>query len=71
MQSTHSEEYKELISKIIEARKRAGLTQVEVSEKLHKPQSYVSKIENNQRRLDAVELKQLTNLYGIKLSEIL
>lgn len=71
MQSIHSDEYKQLITKLIAARKKAGLTQVEVSEKLNKPQSFVSKVENCQRRLDAVELKQITNLYGIEPSEIL
>ena len=71
MQSIHSKEYKQLIGKLTEARKRAGLTQVEVAKKLKKPQSYISKVENCQRRLDAFELKQLANLYGIKPSEVL
>jgi len=71
MQSIHSEEYKQIIDKLIKARRNADLTQIEVSEKLNKPQSYISKVENCQRRLDAVELKHLAALYGIEASEIL
>jgi len=37
-------------------RKKAGLTQTELSAALGKPQSFVSKVESGERRLDLVEL---------------
>lgn len=41
---------------LIEARHTAGLTQVELAARLGRPQSFVSKYETGERRLDAVEL---------------
>ena len=40
---------------LIEIRHARGLTQVEVANRLNKPQSYVSKYESGERRLDVVE----------------
>lgn len=71
MQSIHSKEYRQLIKKLVKARKAAQLTQIEVSEKLNKPQSYVSKVENCQRRLDAIELREMADIYGLKTEDIL
>jgi transcriptional regulator with XRE-family HTH domain len=40
---------------LVEAREAAGLRQVDVARKLRRPQSYVSKVESGERRLDIVE----------------
>lgn len=61
--SIHSSEYKTVIKKLREAREAAGLTQAEAAEKLGKPQSYISKIERGERRIDVVELIALAKLY--------
>lgn len=45
-------------------RETAGLVQVEASSRLGKPQSYLSKIERGERRLDVLELRALCKLYG-------
>lgn len=71
MTSLHTKEYKQLIAKLKTARTSAGLTQIEVAERLKKPQSYVSKIENGQRRLDVLELKQLAKLYKVRLDDLM
>jgi DNA-binding transcriptional regulator YiaG len=56
MQKTiHSQQYQRLCELLIEARKKASLTQVEVAERLGKPQSFVAKYEGGERRLDVVE----------------
>lgn len=44
-----------MLGLLIEARKAAGLTQQQLAAKLRRPQSFVSKAENGERRLDVVE----------------
>ncbi len=46
-----------------EARSEAGLTQSEVAEKLGASQSWVSKIELGELRVDAISLNRLAKLY--------
>jgi transcriptional regulator with XRE-family HTH domain len=46
------------------ARHRAGLTQVEAARLLGRPQSFVAKIENGERRVDVVELAEICRVYG-------
>ena len=50
-----SPSYEAAIKVIVEARKEAGLSQRDLAERLGKPRSFVSKIENRERRLDVVE----------------
>lgn len=59
----YSAEYKKVINKLKNARLKAGLTQLEVARRLRKHQSYVSKIELRERRLDIIELRLLASLY--------
>ena len=53
---------------IRQVRKRTGLTQVEMSKKLAKPQSYVSKYENGERRLDYLEVKAICACCNITIA---
>lgn len=50
---------------LIEARKAAGLTQGELAKKLSRPQSFVSKYERGERRLDVVEFLEVALAIGI------
>lgn len=61
-------EYKALAKRLRDAREESGLTQVEVARKLGKPQSFVSKCESGERRIDVVELRVFADLYGKDLS---
>ncbi len=61
--SIYTKEYRELLQKLKKARQSSGLSQVEVAKKLEKPQSFVSKIESGERRVDIVELKQISKIY--------
>jgi len=53
--SQHSDAYTELIRVLIDARKAAGMTQVQLSAALGKPQPFISKVEKKVRRIDVVE----------------
>lgn len=63
----YTKTHKELVKKLIRARKQAGLKQDEAAKKLGRTQSYLSKIEIGQRRVDIVQLKELASLYKKKL----
>ena len=55
MKSIYTEQYRILIQLLVEKRNESGLTQQALSKRLGKPQSYVSKYENGERRLDVIE----------------
>jgi transcriptional regulator with XRE-family HTH domain len=57
--SVFSNDYRRLVRLLIQFRREAELTQVEVAERLGRSQSYVSKIERCERRLDVVEYCEL------------
>lgn len=62
-QSIYTNEYKKVLKRLQETRNACGFTQVEVSKKLKKPQSYISKIERGERRIDIAELSILAKIY--------
>ena len=64
MGSVYPEEYRRFLERLKAARLEAGLTQVEVAKRLRKPQSFVSKFETGERRVDFVELVHLAGIYG-------
>ena len=61
--SIHEKEYKKIINRLREARRDAGFSQQAVADKLCKPQSYVAKIETEERRIDVAEIKKLAAIY--------
>ncbi|MEK7578500.1 MAG: helix-turn-helix transcriptional regulator [Patescibacteria group bacterium] len=61
--SVYSKDYKVIIERLKTARVNAGLSQQAVADKLGKPQSYISKIESGERRLDVAEMKKLAVIY--------
>jgi transcriptional regulator with XRE-family HTH domain len=50
-----------------EIREEAGLRQLDVATRLDQPQSFVSKYESGERRLDLLELEQVCNACGTEL----
>ncbi len=65
--SVFSKEYGVFLAQLRNARKQAGLTQVRVGELLDKTQSWISKCERGERRLDVVELWAFCRAYRITL----
>ncbi len=57
-------EYAKFINKLREARHEAGLRQIDVAKKLKRTQSYVSRVEQGEQRLDILELKKFAKLYN-------
>ena len=55
MRSLHTAPYKTFLGILVEARNKAGITQAVLAERLGKPQSFVSKYERGERRLDIPE----------------
>jgi len=68
--SVHTKRYQTLKQMLIDARKAAGLSQSELAEKLARVQTFVSKYERGERRLDIVEFIDVTtalNLDAVKV----
>lgn len=47
----------------------AGLTQIELASRLQQSQSFVSKYESGERRLDLLEIRQICEAVGLTLTE--
>ena len=56
---------------LIEKRKNAGLTQAYVAKRLGRPQSFVSKYETGERRVDVAEFLRLADVIGFDPLEII
>ena len=63
----YSQEHRRLIQLLRQVREDAGLRQVDVADALQVPQSFVSKYESGERRLDLIELKQICAVLGTDL----
>ena len=64
MSKLYSQKNKDLLEKLRSARLEAGLTQIQASNKLKKPQSYLSKIERGERKIEAIELADFAKIYN-------
>lgn len=60
-----NDEYRRFRELLAEARRAAGLTQAELSRRLGRPQSFVSKYERGERRLDVVEFGRVAKALQI------
>ena len=57
--SAHSGDYRRFRNYLRSVREQAGLTQTDVAKTLGVHQSYVSKYESGERRLDVIELREI------------
>lgn len=71
MKSIFSDKYDIFRRCMIAARKEAKLTQESLARYLNKPQSFVAKYENGERRLDVIEFILVTRAIGINPCDIL
>ena len=67
--SRYSRDYERFLERLRAARKEAGFTQAQVAKKLRKPQSFISKSESGERRIDVIELEAFARIYRKKLDD--
>ena len=71
MSSIHDPRYKKLIQELIAIRELKKITQVELATSLKKPQSYVAKVENLDRRIDVLELQDCLTVLDMSIIRFL
>lgn len=64
MKTIHDDRYKSLIRQLVAEREARDITQTTLAVALSRPQSYVAKVENLERRLDIVELADWLRALG-------
>lgn len=63
--------YIALRQELVDARLRAGLTQYELAQSLHKVQSFVSKVETGERYLDVIDFVSWCDALEASASELI
>jgi transcriptional regulator with XRE-family HTH domain len=59
-----TKEYARFIERLRKARSEAGFKQIDVAKMVRRPQSYISRVESGEYRLDILEVKRLAGIYG-------
>ena len=67
--SIYTDEYAAVLRLLKTARKKSGVTQIELAERLGQTQSFVSKVERGDRRLDIVQLRTILLEFGVSLPD--
>ena len=68
--SPYDPRHEELVRRLRAARHRRNLTQAEVAEVLNLPQSVISRLEAGQRKVSAIELRDLSELFGVPMERL-
>lgn len=69
--SVFTERYERFRKRLVAIRKAASLTQTDVAYRLGRPQSFVSKYERGERRLDVVEFLEVAEVLGASPTDLL
>lgn len=67
--SLFTPEHQVFVELLLELRRQAGLTQTQLAERLQETQSYVSKVERGDRRLDVIQLRSFCRALKTSLPE--
>lgn len=67
--SIYSKEYSLFLEQLRNAREASGLTQTDVAKSLSQTQSFVSKVERGERRIDVVELRAFCKALGLSFQD--
>jgi len=71
VKSIFTDEYELFLRRLISARKEAGMKQSKLANHLKKPQSFVSKYERRERRLDVVEFITICHFLNVDACSII
>jgi len=71
VRSLHTPQYAKYVAVLIDARNRVGITQHQLAKRLGKPQSFVSKYERSERRLDVPEFIAVAKAIGVNAKTLL
>ncbi len=69
--SAYTQDYACFRAMLVEARTRGALTQAELASRLRRPQSFVSKYESGERRLDHVEFLEVARALGVEAADFI
>ena len=70
MKSIRTNEYSAFVRRLASARREAGVTQRELAARLGRPQSFVSKYERRERRLDVIEFIEIARALGMNAADV-
>jgi transcriptional regulator with XRE-family HTH domain len=62
--------YSELLTLLVETRKAAGVTQVQLAKRLNRPQPFVSYLERGERRIDVIEFVAVARALEVDPAEL-
>ncbi|MBL7077788.1 MAG: helix-turn-helix transcriptional regulator [Kiritimatiellae bacterium] len=68
--SITSKEYRAVTAELVRLRKQAGLTQLELADRLGREQSFVWRIEKGERRLDVLEFFWVCEQLGVNAPQV-
>lgn len=71
MKSIYDEDYIEIITRLRVIRASMNITQLDLANKMGKTQSFVSKIESCERRLDVIEFLRWLDTLNISFSDVI
>ena len=71
MKSIYDEDYIEIITRLRIIRTSKNITQLDLANKMGKTQSFVSKIESCERRLDVIEFLRWLDTLNISFSDVI
>jgi len=69
--SVYTKTYQRFMNMLVEARTEAGITQIELAEKIGWQQTDISKVERRERRLDVVEFLEFASALDIDAAEFI
>jgi transcriptional regulator with XRE-family HTH domain len=68
LKSLRSPAHVRLLELLLAAREKAGLTQQQLADRLGKPQSFISKYEGGERRIDVIEFIAIADVLDMDAS---